>query len=213
MFFLSFRGFRQRDLVGLRKQRALLHYWRWSRSVCHHHSSERRYFWWRFWRWSVWHFCRRGRAYQTASHKRIPHTRGECYYGTGSGCSRVSIGGRVCIFWGCCSVFGWSWDRSPWRCGPCGWCWWEPQCVASRQNHSLYYLGLQKRVILIWALGSYNPSGAKDSFYNLLIQMNFDKLKNLFTRSVNTPDEDTLFERAASIINSSRKTIIDNPTA
>ncbi len=45
--------------------------------------------------------------------------------------------------------------------------------------------------------------------YNVIFEKMFsDKLKNLFTRSFSNNDEESLFERAASIISSARRTAV-----
>jgi hypothetical protein len=40
-----------------------------------------------------------------------------------------------------------------------------------------------------------------------------DKLKNLFTRSISSNEEESFFERAANMISSTRRTISENPIA
>lgn len=43
--------------------------------------------------------------------------------------------------------------------------------------------------------------------------MSFDKLKNLFTRTFDSKDEDSLLTHASNFINSSRRSITENPLA
>lgn len=43
--------------------------------------------------------------------------------------------------------------------------------------------------------------------------MSFDRLKNLFSRTFETKDEDSLISQATNFITSARRASIDNPTA